>query len=144
MKIISKKEFNQNDLIIEEGQKGDEAYIIEKGLVEIIKDARDGSQILLSELSAGQVFGEMCLFDNKTRSATVKAKTNVVLQVIPRSIFTQYLEKTPPLIRLIIEVLLNRLRLSSELITELKMENEVYKNSRRTYDSCLKDLDYPT
>lgn len=144
MKHITKKEFTEGSMIIEEGQKGDEAYIIDKGTVEIYKSASDGSQFLLTELKAGQVFGEMCLFDNKVRSASVQAKTNVVLQIIPKDVVLDYLEKTPPLIRLIIEVLLKRLRLSSDLITQLKMEADIYNKSRQVNYDDIKNLDYPT
>lgn len=61
--------FLQDDLIIEEGERGDALYIITHGAVQVFM----GNQYI-SELRDGEFFGEMALLGDHVRTATVKAK----------------------------------------------------------------------
>lgn len=47
---------------------------------------------MLSSLGRGEFFGEMALFDNKRRSATVEAKGDVVLLKLSRKDFYYFLK----------------------------------------------------
>jgi CRP-like cAMP-binding protein len=58
-------------IIFKEGQKGDRMYLIAQGIVEIWKkDASNPKGSRLARLKAGNIFGEMSLFDGEPRSAT--------------------------------------------------------------------------
>ena len=65
------------DELFHEGDQGDSAYIIKEGEVEIIKES-NGRDVLLAVRSAGEVIGEMALLEQIPRSATVRARTDVV------------------------------------------------------------------
>ena len=64
----------------------------------------------LTELAAGQVFGEMALLDNQTRSATVTALEPMRMLVIPGPAFRKLLAKVPGLTDALLATLSARLR----------------------------------
>ena len=64
--------FNAREIIFKEGDPCDKLYLILQGTVSVVKKVEDKST-LLDILHPGDVFGEMGIFENKPRSATVIA-----------------------------------------------------------------------
>ncbi len=78
--------FKKGSVIIKEGDKSDDIYIIKSGLVEIRKKGKDGS-VLIDVFKEGDIFGELGIIFGKIRTATVVAKTDVVVEIVsPRVI----------------------------------------------------------
>lgn len=79
------KNFEKGAIIIKEGEISDDIYIIKEGSVEIIKKDQKG-QKLVDVFHEGDIFGELGIIFGKKRTATVKAKTDVKVEIInPRS-----------------------------------------------------------
>src|SRR3989339_2193117 len=125
------KQFKKGDLIIKEGDTADTAFVINKGHVEVKKITLKGESVLIARLDPGQIFGEMSLFDNSNRSASVYALSDVELSVITKEDFLKYLDNTPPQIKVIIELLLKRLRQTSNLVTLIKTEENISKKDQK-------------
>lgn len=88
--ICKQHSFKAGDLITEQGQPGDELFIIQDGFVEVLRDAEkeDPSPKAVVNLGQGQIVGEMALVDRGPRSATVRAVSDKTLvQVISRDDF---------------------------------------------------------
>ena len=64
--------FSDREVIVAEGQPGDSMYVIQSGSVEVVKQSDSGDQSL-GTLKQGQFFGEMAIFEDEVRSATVRA-----------------------------------------------------------------------
>lgn len=64
--------FSAGEQILQKGQSGPTIYFILSGSVEIYADSAANAK-LLGTVAAGETFGEMALFANATRMATVKA-----------------------------------------------------------------------
>jgi EAL domain-containing protein (putative c-di-GMP-specific phosphodiesterase class I) len=103
------RRFVKGESIFQEGDAGDCAYIIEKGVVGIYIRS-EGQRKLLSQLSNGELFGEMSLIDAHTRSASAIATTDCDLIVISRRYFDDKIGHTDPLMALVLKVLLLRYR----------------------------------
>lgn len=136
--------YSKGDLIIKEGDQGNKAFLINKGHVEVRKDTIHGQSTVISVLGPGQMFGEMCLFDDKPRSASVLALGNVEVTIIHKNDFTSYLKTTPPQIKVMIDLLLNRLRQTSYLVASLKLEVDKSTKDSSYSEQAVKDMDFPT
>jgi CRP/FNR family cyclic AMP-dependent transcriptional regulator len=114
--------------ILKEGETGDTMYILEEGAVEISKaltwmagtEESSSRDKILSKLSASNhaVFGEVALFEQNTRTATVVALTDCRLLEVTKSDFLRLAEENPRIgykvTRNIAELLCSRLRKANE------------------------------
>jgi CRP-like cAMP-binding protein len=83
LEMLSKKMLVLNkqkgDLIISEGDEDKIMYFIIQGTVNIIRKNHKGRTEIIYELNEPSYFGEMAIMDGGLRSASVEAKTDVVL-----------------------------------------------------------------
>lgn len=93
-----KQVFSKNDLIILEGDVSDGIYLILDGLVEIVKKDNRGNEVIIAEMGQGSVVGEMGVFLNNRRTASVRAKTRVVSYRFTNMSFITPLAKMPDLL----------------------------------------------
>jgi len=101
--------FSGGQEIFRSGDAGDCAYLIEEGVVEILVMKEDGEH-RIKLISQGELFGEVSLIDYQPRTATVRAIERTVLVPIPRKLMEQLLEKTDPVLRHLLLVILERFR----------------------------------
>jgi len=87
--------FNENDTIIAQGDAPDYFYIVVEGSVVIKRRGDDkndpGREIFLTNLNAGQFFGELAFLTNKPRAASVYAAENVKLAALDVQAFERLL-----------------------------------------------------
>jgi len=108
-RIILKKHFKKNDVILLEEDTSNFMYIIFSGKVKVVNISADGKEQILAIHKKGDFFGEMALLDGKTRSATVIAMEEVHAGLIQRIDFER-LFKNPKVLRELISILCSRLR----------------------------------
>jgi CRP-like cAMP-binding protein len=70
--LSQQRRYDRGDVILSEGDKSRELFIVADGMVQISLRT-GGASTPLANLGAGQVFGEMALVDRGARSATVEA-----------------------------------------------------------------------
>ena len=80
------KSFKKDDVIYIEGDWGCNLYLLIKGQVSIYKQYK-GTSEFLTTINEGEIFGEMAIFENSTRSATVIANSFIQLLKIDRTNF---------------------------------------------------------
>ncbi|MBC8339670.1 MAG: cyclic nucleotide-binding domain-containing protein [Rhodospirillales bacterium] len=90
----SKQTFDDGDIIFREDDASDMAFEIISGNVEISKMADDGT-VRLATLGQGEIFGEMGVLDQGTRSATATAVGPVIVNAIARKDFLSGLQEQP-------------------------------------------------
>jgi len=95
--------------IVRQGDTGVGAFIIRSGRAEVIQE-HGGKTERISELKAGDVFGEMALLDEFPRSATVRAIEPTTCLGIQRWHFKGILESHPQIALALLPVLTRRLR----------------------------------
>lgn len=117
--MITLSQYEAGEVIIQENDFGETAYVIEQGQVEVSKE-RDGQKVHLAYLGAGETFGEMGMIDEKPRSATVTAVTETVVSEIRRDDFFSSLQTDPQVALTLLKVLFERLREAHALILQLQ------------------------
>lgn len=65
--------FEKDDILLKEGERDDAVYIVVSGQVEVISGSAFKRVKRLAVIEEGSVFGEVAFFDNKPRSASVRA-----------------------------------------------------------------------
>jgi diguanylate cyclase len=95
--------------IFEFGDEGDCAYLIEEGVVEVFV-VEQGKERQIKLMGKGDLFGEVSLIDHQPRTATVRAVEKTVLVPIPRKLVDSLLEKSDPILRHLLLVILERFR----------------------------------
>ncbi len=101
--------FSAGQDIFRSGDAGDCAYLIEEGVVEILVVKQVGEH-RIRLIGKGELFGEISLIDYQPRTATVRAVERTVLVPIPRKLMEQLLEKSDPVLRHLLLVILERFR----------------------------------
>ena len=72
-RIAHRRTYASQEVVFKEREPGVGMYIIEEGSVDIIQKTRDGGEILLAHLEAGEFFGELAMLDGYPRSASAIA-----------------------------------------------------------------------
>lgn len=81
---FQRRTFKAGTLIVKEGDEGDTAYIIKKGHCQVYRIV-DGQKQVLCEITDGDVFGEVAVFTQVKRTATVEAMDQVTAMEITRT-----------------------------------------------------------
>jgi EAL domain-containing protein (putative c-di-GMP-specific phosphodiesterase class I) len=97
------------DVLFREGDAPTTGFLVEQGELEIATTIH-GKPIVLSHLRAGDLLGEMAVFDGEPRSATATALSDCVLFPIDRTQITERLSKADPIIRALLEGQVKRYR----------------------------------
>lgn len=92
---IVKETHKAGDYIFFEGDLERHFYIVESGTVEICTMNRQGQKVALNQVHEGESFGEFALLENKPRSASAVALTEVTVVKVSEEGFQQLLEELP-------------------------------------------------
>jgi CRP/FNR family transcriptional regulator, cyclic AMP receptor protein len=67
------REFEPGEVVFREGDASDTCYVVHDGRARAIRTHRDGRTLTLATFGPGDIFGELALFEDERRSATVEA-----------------------------------------------------------------------
>jgi CRP/FNR family cyclic AMP-dependent transcriptional regulator len=117
--LLRCKVFPADTGIITVEQPGEVVYIIRSGTVKIHVEQADGSDVILAILGAGEVVGEINMFDKIGRSANVVTMEECALCWMDSASFSECVRIMPQLALNLLSVLARRLRLADEQIQSL-------------------------
>jgi putative ABC transport system ATP-binding protein len=84
---MTKRQFVAGDVIIRQGEEGEEFFLISDGTVEVMRQDHD-----VASLGAGDFFGEGALITGEPRNATVVAKDNLATYALGKADFRGAIE----------------------------------------------------
>ena len=116
--ISSEVECPANQVIIEEGSKGDWVYVVIEGHVKVKKRTPKGL-IVMDTLSEGDIFGEIAFLEGEDadRSATVMAtEGSVRLGILDKELLIKHYSVMSPTLRAIMKSLATKVRETSTRI----------------------------
>jgi CRP-like cAMP-binding protein len=77
--------FESGQVVFREGDASDTCYVVRSGRARAVREHSDGRTITLATFGPGDIFGELAMFEDELRSATVEAvqATSVVAVLGP-------------------------------------------------------------
>ena len=102
--------FARGAVLMYERELEERVMVLLSGRVKITRVSHDGRELLLSIRDPGDVLGELALIDREPRTATVTALEPVLAVVLSGSAFRSYLEATPRVAVVLLEIVAGRFR----------------------------------
>ncbi len=109
--------FQGQEVIFREGDDSDTCYVVRSGHARAIRQHSDGRMITLAQFGPGDIFGELAMFDDERRSATVEALDALSTLAIPGSAMRTLLQRHPEIAVKLVIALGRRLRAANERLT---------------------------
>ncbi len=116
------KEYADQEQICCQGDRGDWMYVMQAGRAVVVHE-EDGAEVVVGELAAGDVFGEMAIFDRQPRSASVRAKGEARVMTLDKRAFLRRVHEDPSLAFRILERMSSRIRSLNEEVSRLKRDH---------------------
>jgi CRP-like cAMP-binding protein len=111
------RQFEPGQAVFREGDQSDTCYIVREGQARAIRTHGDGRTITLATFGPGDIFGELAMFEDERRSATVEATepTSVVAVLGPD--MRRLMAEHPEISTRLVIALGRRLRETNERLT---------------------------
>ncbi len=117
-KCLVRRRYPGGQALFHMGDEGSSLHIIERGRVKITIPSSSGEELILAILEAGDLLGELSLFDGKPRSATVQALEDTETLCLHREDLLALMRSRFDVVEKILEVLARRIRDTDTLLAE--------------------------
>jgi CRP/FNR family transcriptional regulator len=117
--VLTTRTLARGHMVFREGDSGDRLFIVIDGKVKITRAAADGRENLLALLGAGEMFGELSLFDPGPRTASVTTVTEATLASLDHDDLRPLLTERPGVAVQLLRALAQRLRRTNEAMADL-------------------------
>jgi CRP/FNR family transcriptional regulator, cyclic AMP receptor protein len=117
---LAEKPFKAGDIVFSQGEKGSSMYVVQSGAVQIYLPSkeRDLPPVVLKDLHTGEYFGELAIFDDKPRSASVRAVVDTVLLELTRDELAEHLGRSQKAAMTILAEMAERLRETNAMLSQ--------------------------
>ena len=113
------REYSDGEIICREGEIGNCLYVIQAGEVDVVRE-ESGSEVVISSLQTGAIFGEMAIIDRQPRSRTVRAKGKARVLTLDKKAFLRRVHEDPSLAFQILRQMSLRIRSQDQEIVRLR------------------------
>jgi hypothetical protein len=121
-RVLEQKQVLAGETIYTEGSWGGHLYIIAAGKIQIIKEL-DGEQQAIKQLTTGQYFGEIALFDEALRWDGAIALEDSTLLCLEKKRFISLISQRPQIILELCRFLSHRLRETDKYMSAKKIHS---------------------
>jgi len=117
---LTEKVVRSGEVVFSQGDAGSSMYLVQAGAVQIYlpSKGKDSPAVVLKDVRTGEYFGELALFDDKPRSASVRATVDTVLLELTREDLSEHLGRSTKAAMTIFSVLSERLRETNALLSQ--------------------------
>jgi CRP-like cAMP-binding protein len=113
------REYADEEVVCRQGERGDCMYVIQAGRAEVLRE-EDGAEVVVGELTTGDVFGEMAIFEREPRSATVRVKGQARVLTLDKRAFLRRVHEDPSMAFHILQRMSFRIRTLNQELSRLK------------------------
>jgi CRP-like cAMP-binding protein len=108
--------YEDGEVIFRQGDVGDCMHVIQEGQAEVVAE-NEGEEERLALLGEGGFFGEMAIFENEVRMATVRAVGQARVLTVDKKSFLRRIHEDPSLAYRMIQTMSRRIReLDAEVV----------------------------
>jgi HEAT repeat protein/MFS family permease len=107
---LVQEEYLAGETVVSQGDAGATLYILARGSASVSIAGTDGASKRIAELGPGECFGEMALFDDQPRSATVVTLTDAAMLTLDRDRFSTLVMQRPEILLQMCKMFGHRLR----------------------------------
>jgi CRP-like cAMP-binding protein len=108
------RSFGRGEVVFREGDDSDSCYVVRFGHARAIREHSDGRQLTLATFGPGDIFGELAMFDDERRSATVEAVDALEAVAVLGSDMRRLMREHPDIAVKLVIALGRRLRAANE------------------------------
>ena len=110
--------YKDGEAIVNQGEWEDCMYVIQSGKVMIVQ-SRNGKEVKVAELGEGDFFGEMALFEQKARMATVRSIGETRVLTVDKKTLLHKIQEDPSMILNLIKMTFSRIRKMNKQISDM-------------------------
>ncbi|MEA2660707.1 MAG: family transcriptional regulator, cyclic receptor protein [Chloroflexota bacterium] len=129
------RNFARDEVVFHRDDPAGQVFLIASGTVKVSVPDEQGHEVVVALERGGDVFGELALFDDGPRSATVTALTETHTLALARQEFITVLEGNPDAMRKMLALLVKTVRRSTGHVEDL-----VFLDLPGRVAKCLLDL----
>jgi len=117
---LTEKVFKAGDIVFSQGEAGSSMYVVQSGAVQIYLPSKEKNlpPVVLKDLHTGEYFGELAIFDDKPRSASVRALVDTVLLELTRDELGEHLGRSKTAAMTILAEMAERLRETNSMLSQ--------------------------
>lgn len=115
----AKRSFDRGQIVFFEGQSADSIMLLLSGELKVSTYSSDGSEFIIATVDPGETIGELGVFANVPRSATVTAVVPSVALRLPQSAVMELIQQQPILAVAMLKQLANMVRASTGIASDL-------------------------
>ena len=129
------RSFGAGEVVFREGDEGDTCYIVRVGQARAVREHSDGRSITLATFGPGEIFGELAMFDDERRSATIEAIDETEAMAILGADMRRLLRAHPDIAVKMLGGLARRLRETNE-----RLARQSFQTVQSRVASVLADM----
>jgi CRP/FNR family transcriptional regulator, cyclic AMP receptor protein len=129
-KQYERRRVNKGRRIFNEGEAGDFAYIVETGEIGIYKKI-EGTEVEITTLNPGEIFGEIAVLDGRERMASAIALVDSTLIIVAPETLEERIAKSDKFVKTLLSI----------FMANLRDTHKTYKNPRFSFDGHIKSVE---
>jgi signal transduction histidine kinase len=142
-RVAQERFYPAGQIIFQQGDEGDGIHLVKSGKVQISTLVGPDNLRPIHLVEEGDMFGEMAVIDQETRSATAKAEADTTTYFIPRQEMLSILEESPVLAVSLVREISRRLRVFNRQYVREVLQSERLALVGRFARSIVHDLKNP-
>ncbi|HEY0133361.1 MAG TPA: Crp/Fnr family transcriptional regulator [Nannocystis sp.] len=133
--LVEVRELQRRQIVYLPGDPGEHVFFIQGGRIKCSKVSRDGKELTLTYVAAGEFFGELCVLEGQPREEMAEAMKNSIITLLPREKICALLEAESHIAFRFIKVIGDRRR-----SMETKIEQLVFRDVHAKLAALLLEL----
>lgn len=130
--------FTRGSILVGQGEVSNNLlYIVLSGKLKVFMSNDEGREVLLDYLQEGDTFGELSLFDDEPRSATVMTVEDCKIGLLPRAYLFTCLQNNPNIAIELLRTVIKRMRNTTEQVSSLALL-DIYGRIAKVLTSMVK------